>query len=153
MRPAAAQDISASQTMLLVKTYRQEGVFVTTELQVSIALLVVLHMHGLCVCARQKASPHGFKACVRLCEVNASYGDAVPRLHTACQLTLHLQVQAARGSPLRHLPSQCHTMSSLVNHKADVDAALVICHQSCSDATSTKLESRCCCQSRQKKYC
>ena len=125
MRPAAAQDSSAGQTMLLVNTYRQEGVFVTTELQVSITLLVVLHMHCLCVCAGQKASPHGFEACVRLCEVNASDGDAVPRLHTACQLTLHLQVQAARGCPLRHLPSQCHS-SSLVNHEADVDAALLI---------------------------
>ena len=125
MRPAAAHDSSAGQTLLLVNTYRQEGVFVTTELQVSITLLVVLHMHGLCVGASQKAGPHGFEACVRLCEVNARDGDAVPRLHTACQLTLHLQVQAARSSPLRHLPPQCH-MSSLVNHEADIDAALLI---------------------------
>ena len=126
MRPAAAcSDNPAGQTMLLVNTYRQEGVFVTTELQVSIALLVVLHMHGLCVCAGQKASPHGLEACVRLCEVNTSDGDAVSRLHTACQLTLQLQVQAARGSPLRHLPPQCH-MSPLVNHVAEMDAALLI---------------------------
>jgi len=111
MRPAVAQESSAGQTMLLVNTYRQEGVFVTTELQVSIALLVVLHMHGLCVCAGQKTGPHGFEACVRLCKVNASDGNTVPRLHTACQLTLHLQVQAARGGPLRHLPSQCHRSS------------------------------------------
>ncbi len=125
MRQAAARDRSAGQTKLLVNTYRQEGVFVTTELQVSITLLVVLHMHGLCVCAGQKAGPHGFEACVRLCEVDASDGDAVPRLHTACQLTLHLQVQAARSSPLRHLPPRCH-MSSLVNHEADTDADLLI---------------------------
>ncbi len=125
MRPPAARDSSAGQTLLLVNTYRQEGVFVTTELQVSITLFVVLHVHGLCVCASQKASPHGFEACVRLCEVNASDGDTVPRLHTACQLTLHLQVQAARGSPLRHLPPHCH-MSSLVNREAFIDAALLI---------------------------
>ncbi len=111
--------------MVLVNTYRQEGVFVTTELQVSIALLVVLHMHGLCVCAGQKTGPHGFEACVRLCKVDASDGNTVPRLHTACQLSLHLQVQAARSSPLRHLPPPCH-MSSLVNHDANADAALLI---------------------------
>ena len=124
MRPAVAQQSSAGQTMRLVNTYRQKGVVVTTELQYNIPLLVVLHMHGLCVCAGQKASPDGFEACVRLCQVNASDGDAVSRLHTACELTLHLQVQAARSSPLRHLPPPCH-MSSLVNHDANADAALL----------------------------
>ena len=95
-------------------TYNQKGIFVTAELQVGIALLVVLHMHCLSVGAGQQAGPHGLESSVGLCEVNASNGDAVSRLHTACQLSPHLQVQAPWGGPLGYLCAQRHLSSS--NH-------------------------------------
>lgn len=90
-------------------SHRKEGVLVPAELQVSIALLVVLHVHGLGVGAGQQARPHGLEARVGLSEVDASDGHAVPRLHTPRQLAPHLQVQATGGGPLRHLCVHSHS--------------------------------------------
>lgn len=97
--------------------YRKKGVLVAAELQVCIALLVVLDVHGFHVGVGQQASLHGSEASVGLCHVNARDGDAVTRLHCPRDLAPELNVNATGGSSMRHLGAinpRCTVLSLLV---------------------------------------
>lgn len=83
--------------------HRKKGILVTAELQVCIALFVVLDVHGFHVGVGQQASLHGSEASVGLCHVNACDGDAVTWLHCPSDLAPKLNVNASGGSSMRHL--------------------------------------------------
>ena len=86
-----------------VCTYFKVGVLVTAQLQVSIALLVVIHMHSLSEGVSKQASLHSSEASVRLRHMDTSHCDAISWFDRAGQLALQLEVQAAWSSTLRYL--------------------------------------------------
>ena len=83
--------------------YSQKIILVAAELQVTVALLVMLNVHGFSVGAGEQASLHCLEACVGLCQVHACDGDTVSGLDAASQLSPQLDVQASGRCALRNL--------------------------------------------------
>ena len=110
-------------------THFKMGILVAAELQVSIALLVVIHMHSLCESVGEQASPHGSEACVGLRHMDASHSDAVSWLDRARQLALQLDVQAAWGGTLRYLHAPTDEAPQGIVSQCQGHALLSFCMQ------------------------